>query len=435
MVATLGLINYGLVLLYGILLSVSFTGGCATRKGRWSIIAFSALMLSVQYFCWSIYGLSMTTKLYPLISHLPLVLMLVFALKKSWGVSIASVLTAYFCCQLPRWLGTTSLSLFKTQFAYQMGYTISIFPLFYVLWKYFAKAAYKAMTYSTQTLLLFGGLPLFYYLYDYVTTIYSKILFTDARMAVESLPAVMAVFYVVFVTSYHVEIQQRIEAESTRGVLALQVEQAKYDVNSLQQMEDRTAAYRHDMRHHFSMISGYLKVGETLKAQTYINLAMYDIESIKPVRYCENISVNLIFTAFAEKASKRNITFYAKANVPSVLPLSETELCALFSNGLENAITAASKCTKNRQKSVRINCQPHKGRLLILISNTYEGEIVFQNGLPQTSRSGHGFGTKSIRIIAERCGGYSSFEVKDGLFTMKVVLPLKSASHNIGTYY
>ena len=47
-----------------------------------------------------------------------------------------------------------------------------------------------------------------------------------------------------------------------------------------------------------------------------------------------------------------------------------------------------------------------------------------KDGLPQTSKPGHGFGVKSIRMIAEKHGGYSSFEIKDGLFYMKVALPL-----------
>lgn len=427
MAATLGLLNYGLVLQYGILLSVRFAGGCGARINRWWIAAFGLSMLSVQYLCWSFLGLTLTTKLYPLISHLPLVLMLVYGLKKPWGIAIASVLTAYFCCQLPRWMGTISLSLFETQLAYEAGYAISIVPLFYVLWKYFAKAAYRAMTYSTRALLLFGGLPLFYYLFDYATTIYSNLLFAGSRMAAESLPAVMAMFYLVFVASYHVEVQRRNEAEALRGVLALELEQAKNDVSSLQQMEDRTAAYRHDMRHHFAMIDGYLKVGEPSKARAYIDLAMHDIERIKPVRYCENISVNLIFAAFAEKAGKRNVAFHAEANIPSALPLSETELCALLSNGLENAITAAAECGGDRQKFVHVNCQPHKERLLILIRNPYEGEIVMKDGLPQTERPGHGFGVKSIRMITEKRGGYFSFERKDGLFVTKIVLPLSPA--------
>jgi hypothetical protein len=33
-------------------------------------------------------------------------------------------------------------------------------------------------------------------------------------------------------------------------------------------------------------------------------------------------------------------------------------------------------------------------------------------------------------MIAEKRGGYSSFERKDGLFTMKVVLPLQSVAQD-----
>lgn len=428
MATALAMLNYGLVLLYGILLSVCFAGGCAKAKHCWSVVAFSALILGIQFLFWSLCGLTFTMRLYPLISHVPLVFMLVFALEKPWGITIASVLTAYFCCQLPRCFGSIALYLFRSQLAYQVVYTISIFPLFYILWKYFAKAAYKAMTYSTQTLLLFGGLPLFYYVFDYTINIYSDALYPGS-MVIEFLPAAFAMFYVVFVASYHGEIQRRNEVESLRGIMTLQLEQAKNEVNTLQQIKDKTAAYRHDMRHHFTMIDSYLKVGNTLKAEAYIDCAIHDIERIKPVRYCENISVNLIFAAFAEKASKSDVTFIAESNIPSTLPLSETELCALLSNGLDNAITAASKCTGSRQKLTRVNCQPHKERLLILISNTYEDEVVMQDGLPQTSNPGHGLGVKSIRMIAERHGGYCSFEVKDGLFNMKVVLPPQLVEH------
>ncbi|MEG0721736.1 MAG: ATP-binding protein, partial [Lachnospiraceae bacterium] len=101
----LSIVNYGLVLLFGVFLSVLFAGRSNSQRERLSILLFSIFTLCVQTGCSFIFGLSITTKLYPLITHLPLVLFLVFALKKSVGISIVSVLTAYFCCQLPRWVG------------------------------------------------------------------------------------------------------------------------------------------------------------------------------------------------------------------------------------------------------------------------------------------------------------------------------------------
>ncbi|MEG2136951.1 MAG: ATP-binding protein, partial [Clostridia bacterium] len=84
----LSTVNYGLVLLFGVFLSVLFSGGCKGRKERLYILLFSLFTLCAQTACSYAFGLSATTKLYPLITHLPLVLFLVLALKKPVGISI-----------------------------------------------------------------------------------------------------------------------------------------------------------------------------------------------------------------------------------------------------------------------------------------------------------------------------------------------------------
>lgn len=424
MEVTLGAINYTLVLLYGVLLTVNFAGGCSSKKEWRKLAVFCVGVLTVQLICYALWGLANTKKLYPLISHLPLFLLLVFVLKKPWGVALVSVLTAYFCCQLPRWIGTIALYVFGTTLAYQTCYLLSITPLYFFLYRYFTMSAYRAMTYSKRSLLLFGGLPLFYYLFDYATTVYTDALYTGIRMISEFLPTVMALFYVAFVAVYHEEMQRRNQLEMDNAMLAGQSEQAKNKILALQQVERQTAIYRHDMRHHLALLGGYLSAGELDKATEYIQQTQADIDKIVPTQYCENNAVNLILTSFDAKAKQHGITLSAKANIPAALPLLDTELCALLSNGLENAVFAAAQAYESQNKTVRVNCQPHKDKLLIYISNPYSGTITMRDGLPEASREKHGFGVKSIQLIVEKHGGYCSFEAKDGLFTLKVMLPL-----------
>ncbi|MEG0615841.1 MAG: ATP-binding protein, partial [Oscillospiraceae bacterium] len=105
MIRLLSIFNYGLVLLFGVYLSVLFSGGNRNRRERFYVILFSVFTLCLQTACSFYFGLTFTTKIYPLITHLPLILFLIFILKRPIGISISSVLTAYFCCQLPRWVG------------------------------------------------------------------------------------------------------------------------------------------------------------------------------------------------------------------------------------------------------------------------------------------------------------------------------------------
>ena len=413
-----------LVLLYGTLLTIGFAGGCTSKKERVDVAVLSVIILAAQILSYILFGLENTRKLYPLISHLPIFLMLVFRFKRPWGVALTSILTAYFCCQPPQWIGAVMLHLFGTMLAYALGYVLSLVSLFILLWRYFTKAAYRAMTYSKWSFLLFGGLPLFYYIFDYGTAVYTDALYTGVRMVTGFLPAVMTLFYVAFVSVYHQEVQRRSRLEMDNAILTAQSERAKNEIFALQQVQQQTSIYRHDMRHHLSLINGYLEAGEISTAGEYIRQAQTDIDMIVPVRYCENSAVNLILSSFAAKAKERAVDFSAEVNIPAALSLSDTELCALLSNGLDNAVYSAAQMDEDAQRTVRINCQSHKDKLLIYISNHYRGTVTMREGLPQSTQPQHGFGAKSIKMIAEKHNGYCAFEAEDGLFTLKVVLPL-----------
>jgi sensor histidine kinase regulating citrate/malate metabolism len=173
-----------------------------------------------------------------------------------------------------------------------------------------------------------------------------------------------------------------------------------------------------------SLLSGYLEAGELSKAHEYIRQAQADIDKIVPLKYSENNVVNLVLSSIATKEAQQGVTLNAEVNIPTALPLSDTELCALLSNGLENAVCAAAQVNEETHPTVRFNCQRHKDKLLIFISNPYHGDVVMQHGLPESLRPGHGFGIKSLKLIVEKHAGYCSFEAEDGLFILKVVLPL-----------
>lgn len=83
---------------------------------------------------------------------------------------------------------------------------------------------------------------------------------------------------------------------------------------------------------------------------------------LTPIRFCENETVSLILSSFADKAQKVGVSFSVDAKLPESLTLPYTELCAVLSNGLEN---------------------------------TCVGKVTLVDGLPKSSQDGHGFGTKN----------------------------------------
>lgn len=419
----LTVLNYGLVLIYGFLLSVNIAGGWETPRQKRTVFLSGLLLLAAQGLCWRLLGTEYTQYLYPAIIHLPLVLILISGLKKQPGIALTSVCTAYLCCQLPRWVKLAVALVTGSPLAGELSYTLVIIPIYLLLRRYFVRTAYDAMTYSTQNMFLFGSLPYFYYLFDYATVIYSNALYAGIPALVEFFPTAVIIFYVAFLTAYHVQTQKRLQAELQGSMLETELKQAGTDLELLRHIESQTAIYRHDMRHHLNIIEGYLSAGKPEQASEYIQSVQAGVDAITPRRFCENETVNLLCSAFANKAAQTGVNLTAALRLPKDISIPDTELCSLLSNGLENALHAASQM-EPQDKWIRFYCEKDMNKLLIEIKNPYRSEPVMQNGIPVSNQPGHGYGCRSIRTIAERHNGLYSFDAADGIFTLRVVLPL-----------
>lgn len=426
LLTVLGVFNYGLVLLYGLFLSVFIAGGWENRKQRGLIIALCPVFLLIQSPCWLLLGEDTVKKLYPLIVHLPLILILISALKKPAGVSVVSVLTAYLCCQLPRWGSIAVEAVTRSALAGEAAYTLLIGPLFFLLLRYFVKPAHSAMTYSRQSLLLFGSLPAVYYLFDYATTIYSDSLYAGIPALNELIPTALILFYLLFLTAYHHETQERTKAQLQSAAQAALLRQAQKEMDGLRQAQTQTAIYRHDMRHHLNVLDSFLTTGQPEQALAYIRKTREDMTDLCVKRFCENETVNLICSSFAGKAERLGVALTIRARLPEVLPVSDTELCAILSNGLENALNAASQ-PENPARWISLYCGVRRNQLLLEIKNPYVGSITMEDGLPVTAEAGHGYGCRSIQAIVTQYGGLYTFSPEDGVFTLQIVLPLLPA--------
>lgn len=418
----LNVINYGLVLIYGLFLSVFIAGGWDGRKERRLVFALCPLLILIQIPFWALLGTETVRKLYPLIVHLPLVLTLILALKKPVGVALVSVLTAYQCCQIPRWINLSVATMAGSPLAGEIAYTLCIGPVFYVMLRCFTKAANNSITDSRHSLLLFGSLPAVYYVFDYTTTVYSDSLYAGLPMLSELIPTALLLFYVIFLTVYHHENQKRIKAELETSAREVLLAQARKEMDALHRIQMQTAIYQHDMRHHLNVVEGFLTSGKPEQATAYIRTVQQNVTSISAKRFCGNDTVNMICSSYLEKAEAAGVRLEIRAKLPEVLPVSDTELCAILSNGLENALQAVSRLDDG-EKWIRLYCEEKRSRLLIEIKNPYTGTVAMSEGLPLASESGHGLGCRSIRAIAAQHNGLCTFSPENGIFTMQVVLP------------
>ena len=435
LVDILGGVNCGLVFFFGAALSVSIAGGCSSRR-EWALLfALCPVFFALQTVSWLVWGLDATKFIYPLLIHLPLLLILILGLKKPAGISLVSVCTAYLCCQLPRCAGVMTAAATGSALVGQLVYSAAIAPIFFFLLRYFVPSAQDTMTESRKALLLFGSLPVIYYLYDYtvaarISLLYAEILspgatYSTGEVVAETLPMVVGLLYMAYTTAYRQQLQRQTQTELLNSMMAVQLKQAEAEMASLRQADAQSAIHRHDMRHHLSAIDGFLSAGRPEQAREYIKGVQSNIESVTPRRFCQNELVNLICSSFADRGEQAGVSLNVNADLPDSPAIPDVELCALFSNALENAIAAAG-AMEEAQRWVSCVCTVRAGKLLIEVKNPYKGAVVMRDGLPASNRKGHGYGCSSIRTIAERNHGLCEFKAERGVFTLRMVLPVRS---------
>jgi len=413
--------RYFIALLFGAAVAVSFAGMERTRKNYLVFGCFTVILFALQIVCLRRWGMATTIKIYPLVSHLPVTFFLIVYLRRSWLIAWTSMFVSYLCCQPPRWIGTVVGTAFSSVTMNHVGYIAGAFLLYYFLHKYVVQSVRHLMERSVKSCLLFGAMPAFFYLFDYTATVYTDFLYSGARLAVQFMPFVTASFYFVFVVLYFSETQKQARMQRERDMLDVQFRQAQTEFASLRQLQQVTLAYRHDMRHHFSFLQGLAAKGNVEGIKEYLWTAQSDIEAITPMRLCGNETVNLILSAFVAKAKQSGIMLTIDVKLPNELTLSDTELCSLLSNALENAIHACKQITDSSKRFIKLRAYTKNNKLCIDIRNSYQSEPTFNQGHPVSQEEGHGYGTKSMAHIVEKHGGVYKFSVCDGWFIFQAV--------------
>ena len=418
------LLNDAAVGVYGMILSAAFCGITWTKGKKWAYGLSMAAILLAQA---AVYGmttdLQLLKLLYPLVTHMPLVLVLAILERKLLWPTI-SVLTAYLCCQLRRWLALLLTALMsggaEVQTAAELALTL---PLLLGLLYFVAPAVRTIAGYKAAMQVRFGLIPAVGYLFDYLTRIYTDLLAQGTPAAVEFMPFVCCVAYLAFVLRSSAENETRLRLEQTQENLHLQVTQATREIASLRESERRASTYRHDLRHHMQYLAGCIENGRTEQAQAYIREVCAEIESQKVRVFCENETVNLILSAFAGRAEESGVPLRVRAEVPHFIPVAETELCVLLSNALENALHACQRLRQTGEPcDIELVVYEKSGKFFLQVTNTCPPDVTFEKGLPVTREPGHGIGVRSICSIAERYNGMYSFSEKDGRFVLRVSL-------------
>ena len=200
----------------------------------------------------------------------------------------------------------------------------------------------------------------------------------------------------------------------------LNMQRAQYDALKVAIEETRQA--RHDMRHHFAVLNALAEQKNWEELEKYLSSASQNIPDTELV-LCKNHAVNAIIGHYYSKCKSNGIPLKLKIDLPEKLTVSESDICLVIANLLENAFEASMKLDRDKRQ-IKMYARPHSEKILLIsVENAFNGEITEKDGFFGSSkRNGNGIGTQSVRRIAEKDGGYCRFSHENGIFTADVML-------------
>lgn len=106
--------------------------------------------------------------------------------------------------------------------------------------------------------------------------------------------------------------------------------------------------------------------------------------------------------------------------------MNTADVYSLFGNAISNAVEAVQKLDDPEKKVIDILSERRGDLICIHVTNFFNGEIEITDGLPVTSKKEeegfHGYGMKSMKLIAEKYGGSLSTAVEGELFHLNIYL-------------
>jgi len=172
----------------------------------------------------------------------------------------------------------------------------------------------------------------------------------------------------------------------------------------------------HDIRHHLREMADSISPEALEKITDAIDIYDSKIET-------GNEAISVVLAKYSLYCAKHDIRLTCMIDGAQLNYIPAYELYALFGNAIENAINAVKKLSREK-RVISVTGQAVGNMMNICFTNFFSGELDYEDGLPTNRAENHGFGVKSIKMIAEEYGGTVNVQVYDDMFVMNIFFQL-----------
>ncbi len=184
--------------------------------------------------------------------------------------------------------------------------------------------------------------------------------------------------------------------------------------------EESVRRFRHEVKRHFNVLHQMVHDQRTDDMERYLK-EISDEFAVLNMRQTGHYIVDYLLSDTIEELMKLgNLQFSIKGKFPEKLTVSDSDLCVLLGNALENVKEALQKVDGKRYLSFEIKSQNEY--IFIDVCNTAcmkEGDLVKTD---KADKQNHGYGVGNMERIAEKNGGDVRYEYRDGMFCLEITI-------------
>ena len=210
--------------------------------------------------------------------------------------------------------------------------------------------------------------------------------------------------------------------KNERNLLKQHNEALQNQMDIITQSNEHIRLLRHDYKDHLIMLSKLYKQGCKNDVQAYIDTIMSNIDNAS-FSNSNNFVIDSVLNFKLRNIKNQNIKLTLSLNVPISINIIPHDLTVILGNLIDNAILA---CGKSNEKTLTIKIECKMDNLIILIDNSYNGNIIKDKGGFRTTKlykDNHGLGIKSVEKIVEKYEGEIRFDYTSSMFSVSVIIP------------
>lgn len=210
--------------------------------------------------------------------------------------------------------------------------------------------------------------------------------------------------------------------EKQNEILQFQEELSKRRYEELAEIISKNHQLVHDMNNHLFMLQEYAREEDIKGLQRYIQEVQQEYLPSSRKTWTGNQALDFILNQKRAEAKQQKIEFQIQADKSIYLPMTDSEICVLFGNLLDNAIEASAQI-KEEKKWIKVSIGQQKEMFFLNIINNYTKAPVMQRGeyiTTKQQKDAHGYGIKTVKRIVEKYEGILNLHNADGKFEVRM---------------